>query len=266
MSTSHRPLPSFWVRWTTSWWPWPTRTESPVWPFSASWWPACQWMRWSYWCCQRRWLPAKTRVASPWLLWPWPASSLRSPFFPSSVWSCKSRSSWRWGSVQAEMREKEENGEKRIIDGNLLHKGKLKRQMQNKTCRWPLPDRLKLYRYIETFHIERQFTVQYELYGAVTFASQGKVGFWLVFLQKHLYNFYFWLFLITCFLHQVHHFSLQASVQQLNSNKFDFLLVKIWAKLHWEHSLLPSVVTNNFKNKLCFWNNLKSNFLHKNAY
>ena len=66
-------------------------------------------------------------------------------------------------SVQAEMREKEKKGEKRIINENLLHKGKLKRQMQNKTCKWPLSDRLKLYRYIETFHTKRQFTVQYGL-------------------------------------------------------------------------------------------------------
>ena len=81
------------------------------------------------------------------------------------------------GCSVAEIREEKEEMEKRIVDRNLLHNGKLKRQVQKQTRRWPLPDRLKLHRYIETFHTERQFTVQYGRYGAVTFASQGKVGF-----------------------------------------------------------------------------------------
>lgn len=84
------------------------------------------------------------------------------------------------GCSVAEIREKKEEREKRIVDGNLLHKRMLKIQVQKQIRRWPLPDRLKLHRYIETFHTERQFTVQYGRYGAVTFASQGKVGFRLV--------------------------------------------------------------------------------------
>ncbi|KAH9402923.1 hypothetical protein TYRP_015687, partial [Tyrophagus putrescentiae] len=75
-------------------------------------------------------------------------------------------------SVQTETREKEEKEEKKITDGKLLHKRKLKKQLQNKTCRWPQTDCLKLDRYIATFHTERQFTVQYDRYDAVTFALQ----------------------------------------------------------------------------------------------
>lgn len=40
---------------------------------------------------------------------------------------------------------------------------------------WPLKSRLKLARYIETFHTSKQFTLKYGQYGSVTFSSIGKV-------------------------------------------------------------------------------------------
>ena len=156
-------------------------------------------------------------------------------------------------SVQVEMRENEEKGEKRIIDGNLLHKRKLKRQVQNKICRWLLSDRLKFDRYIETFNTKRQFTVQYERYCGVTFATQGKVGFWLVCYKNTQILYILVQFLAPVFLHQVHNFLLQASVKQLSGNKSDFL---VGSKLHCEHSLLRSAVTSNFKKHFNYKNNI----------
>ncbi len=43
-------------------------------------------------------------------------------------------------------------------------------------CLWTLPHRLKLLRYIEAFHSDRQFTVNYGSYGPISFQSLGKVN------------------------------------------------------------------------------------------
>lgn len=69
------------------------------------------------------------------------------------------------------------------VEGSLSYKDKnglnLRRKNGLKNSKnasfWRLAGRLKLSRYIETFHTREQFTVKYGSYGSVTFGSLGKV-------------------------------------------------------------------------------------------